>query len=252
MAMLDRKFEALGRIVSSRAASESQRGRLRARSLSTCLGARIKTLEGYIADLEALGEDATHNKLYRFTLRDCMDELSCLREGIVVSGDRFDATAMNVQRLRGMRAVNMTIDSISGISPYITSTPATPTPSDDESLYSQPDEGYFTRPTSYSSSTNFHPEPLQQHTRKQYWESNDQASQTGRNIFHGFPDNIQEESHTSTINDFPSEEVIPPHVKANEENKTNSRLSKAKMQYRWAQGIEWWQVASKPWMEVRL
>lgn len=113
------------------------------------LSRRIEVLESHLAELR--GECATcahrngYDALYRSTLRDCLDELSCLRDGIVVAGGRFGATTMNVQRLKVSAQRGRQHDGKQ--QPPCQNSTLTPT-STSASTDDSDDEGYWSRTTS--------------------------------------------------------------------------------------------------------
>lgn len=246
--MLDRKLEALRCTVSSRVTSGTQTFRLKACSPSESLVDRIKTLEGYLVQLESLQECVSHRNdaLYQFTIRNCLDELSSLREGIVVTGDRFDATANNLQRLKDWVEENRDIiqtatdssdhptntdtslqptDTVASPLPdHPTNTlPYLSTPLSDESS----DEEYWSRRTSQATTMSYQPDSSERHRWWLSWASNlEQTHKDG-----------------SVIDDLPSTE---------EKGKGRKHLSRGKMRYDWAQGLHWWQVSTKPWIDFKL
>jgi hypothetical protein len=263
MAMLDRKLEALRCTVSSRVTSESQAFRLKTRSPSGCLVDRIRTLEGYLIELESLREHMSHRNsaLYQFTIRNCLDELSSLREGIVVTGDRFDATANNIQRLKDWVDENRDIiqtatdtsdhptNGGASLQPHHTDSsslpdhptntpPCLPTPLSDKSS----DEGYWSRRISQATTMSFQPDSSERHRWWLSWASNLEQAPQERCISSSITSRTHEEDD-SVVDDSPSKEG---------EGQGRRRLSRGKMRYDWAQGLEWWQVSTKPWIDVKL
>jgi hypothetical protein len=265
MAMLDKKLEALRCTVSSRVTSESQACRLKARSPAGCLVDRIKTLEGYLIELESLREYMRHRNdaLYQSTIRNCLDELSSLREGIVVTGDRFDATANNTQRLKDWMEENRDIiQTNTGSSDHPTNEGASlqPTDTDTSSLPDHPtntpsclatplsdessDEGYWSRRTSQATTVSFQPDLSERHRWWLSWASNS-----------GLEEAPQERCISSSTHEDDDSVVDESHSKEEEaegEGEGRKRLSRGKMRYDWTQGLEWWQVSTKPWIDVKL